>query len=240
MSKPKSPSNSLSKQFKFKIQDSKLEKEDKYNDNDEYNFLLNKLDDEYLLDDIIEEKLEIENSHENFENFKPKIKEKPNEVLLKNINRRKDSDIKKKKLEEFLNLNNENNPNELPKVGQTNLEQNDNIELNKIKSGKSSKYYQRLENNYIRNNQEIRDLRQDNNLLRFQLEDLSRKINKVNSNQQNNSNLQKKLEKMKMEKKNNLAKLYGTNISNNSRGTKNSFFDSENNKNEKFFKQIII
>ena len=201
MSKPKNTTNTFSKNFKIKIQENKNEKENKINDNEEYNYLLNKLDDD-LLDDIIEEKLEIDSrkSHEEFETNKPKIKEKSSESsLLKNLNKKNDSEIKKKKLEEFLNINNEINPNELPKVikkNSGNLDKLDNIET-KIKSGKSSKYYERLENNYIRNNQEIRDLRQDNNLLRFQLEDLSRKYNKSNSSQPN-KDFQKKLEKMKM------------------------------------------
>ena len=149
MSKSKNSTNTLSKSYKIKIQENKNEKENKINDNEDYNYLLNKLDDD-LLDDIIEEKLEIDSkkSHEEFETSKPKIKEKSNESsLLKSLNKKNDSEIKKKKLEEFLNLNNEIDPNELPKVtkmNSVNFDKLDNIET-KIKNGKSSKYYERLE-----------------------------------------------------------------------------------------------
>ena len=98
MSKPKNTSNTFSNNFKIKIQENKNEKENKINDNEEYNYLLNKLDDD-LLDDIIEEKLEIDSrkSHEEFETNKPKIKEKSSESsLLKNLNKKNDSEIKKK------------------------------------------------------------------------------------------------------------------------------------------------
>ena len=39
--------------------------------------------------------------------------------------------------------------------------------------------YRRLENNYFKNTKKITELKQDNNLLRFQLEDLSRKLNVI-------------------------------------------------------------
>ena len=84
-----------------------------------------------------------------------------------------------------------------------------------MKTEKNITNYRRLENNYFKNTKEITELKQDNNLLRFQLEDLSRKLNDSNSIGRKKNNFKKKLRTFKFNKHNNLKKLYGNGLINN-------------------------
>ena len=164
-------------------------------------------------------------------------------------------------MEDYLNLNNEKEGNELPMVRYTSTNYNTdetynnnynnlqkqlneiNQELTKLKNDKNLKYYQRLENNYIKNSKELNSLKQNNNLLKFQLQDMVRKFRKSSTSNPPSSanNIRKRIEKMRINKKNNIAKLYGVNVSISATSKISKVtFDNENHKNitnkKKFFK----
>ena len=63
-----------------------------------------------------------------------------------------------------------------------------NIELNKMRNDKDIENYQKLENEYLKKNKEMSQLKQDNNLLLFQLEDLTRKYKEKSLNKKNDKN----------------------------------------------------
>ena len=118
-----------------------------------------------------------------------------------------------------------------------------NYELNKMRNDKDIENYKKLENHYIKKNKEMSQLKQDNNLLLFQIEDLNRKFkerNHNNNSNQNNSKLtnsiKKKLIILKENKQNNLAKYYNGNnlsiISNTKNSTRSHFFDGVENINK--------
>ena len=97
-------------------------------------------------------------------------------------------------------------------------------ELNKIKIEKN---YKKLENNYFKNTREINELKQDNNLLRFQLEDLSRKLNDSSSiGKGKKVNSKKKLKTLQFKNNNNIFfKMYNV-------GSNNSILTPKSSENE--------
>ena len=110
-----------------------------------------------------------------------------------------------------------------------------NIELNKMRNDKDIENYQKLENEYLKKNKEMSQLKQDNNLLLFQLEDLTRKYKEKSLNKKNDKNkinlsnpIMKKLQIFKENKQNNLAKIYGVNpnssLGSNTKNTTRSHF----------------
>ena len=118
-----------------------------------------------------------------------------------------------------------------------------NYELNKMRNDKDIENYKKLEEHYIKKNKEMSQLKQDNNLLLFQIEDLNRKYkerNHKNNSHQNNSELtnsiKKKLIILRENKQNNLAKYYNVNnlsiISNTKNTTRSHFFDGVENINK--------
>ena len=153
------------------------------------------------------------------------------------------------------NLINKNkiNVNELPLVYNINLENSIrrtqtkyikslrkqlselNYELNRMRNDKDIENYKKLEDNYLKKNKEMSQLKQDNNLLLFQLEDLTRKYKEKSLNKKNDKNkinlsnpIMKKLQIFKENKQNNLAKIYGVNpnssLGSNTKNTTRSHF----------------
>ena len=120
------------------------------------------------------------------------------------------NEFKNIKIEELLNYNNKIDENELPPVNNYNKDYgigrtqtkyinklkkqvNDlNTELNKMRNDKDVEKYKKLENNFIKKNKEMTQLKQDNNMLLFQIEDLNRKYKDKNININSNS-LKKKI-----------------------------------------------
>ena len=91
------------------------------------------------------------------------------------------------KKKEISLLKNEQNPNELPVINKLKQQVTDlNSEVKKLRNDSNVKNYTKLENNYILNNKELTQLKQENNMIRFQLENLNRK--KKNSTEKNNNN----------------------------------------------------
>jgi len=131
---------------------------------------------------------------------------------------RKKLNNKRKEITQLKNENiKQNIPNELPVINQLKQQVNDlNSEVTKLRNDSNVKNYTKLENNYILNNKELTQLKQENNMIRFQLENLNRKkkgsIEKNNNNNNNfliNSNLlSNKIKNLKEQKINNLLKLY--------------------------------
>ena len=142
------------------------------------------------------------------------------------------------KKKEISLLKNEQNPNELPVINKLKQQVNDlNSEVKKLRNDSNVKNYTKLENNYILNNKELTQLKQENNMIRFQLENLNRK--KKNSTEKNNNNnnflinsnlLSNKIKNLKEQKINNLLKLY---IQNN-----NSSFDNKDQKIEELKNEL--
>ena len=159
------------------------------------------------------------------------------------------------KIEDLLN-NNKIDTNELPPVniynkdygiGRTQTKYinklkkqvNDlNTELNKMRNDKDVENYKKLENNYMKKSKEMSQLKQDNNILLFQIEDLNRKYKDKNNNINSNS-LKKKLNKLKETKQNNLVKIYNTNP-NIALSTRSHFFEGieMNNKNNELISKL--
>ena len=143
------------------------------------------------------------------------------------------------KKKEISLLKNEQNPNELPVINKLKQQVNDlNSEVKKLRNDSNVKNYTKLENNYILNNKELTQLKQENNMIRFQLENLNRK--KKNSTEKNNNNnnnflinsnlLSNKIKNLKEQKINNLLKIY---IQNN-----NSSFDNKDQKIEELKNEL--
>ena len=211
----------------------------------------------YDLNDL-ENEITMENQISNFHTMNPK-KSKNEKDIQKNM----------KSIDELLNIN-KKDPNELPPVNNFNdydisrtqskyinnlkKQVNDlNTELNKMRNDKDVENYKILENNYLKKNKEMSQLIQDNNKLLFQIEDLSRKFkdknnltipNNNNSSKGKNS-IKKKLNKLKENKQNNLARIYGANpnisILSNTKNTARSLFMEgieNNNKNHELINKL--
>jgi TolA-binding protein len=90
---------------------------------------------------------------------------------------RKKLNNKRKEISLLKNENIKQNPtNELPVINQLKQQVNDlNSEVTKLRNDSNVKNYTKLENNYILNNKELTQLKQENNMIRFQLENLNRK-----------------------------------------------------------------
>ena len=258
MSNQKTLNNNSSRKLKL------IAKNKNEDDEENYHSLIDKYNDDYsLLNDNDECKIEsdIRNTQEDLENLKQKLNIRSEESSIKSLNLKKESEQKKKKFDDYLNLNNEIDSNELPKVRLTSTnyytEENNNYlinlqkqlneinnELNKIKNEKNFKYYQRLENNFVKNSKELYDLKQNNNLLKFQLQDMTRKYRQTSSSNPPSSanNIKKRIERMRISKKNDLAKLYGVNVSTstNSRISKVTMNENENHKNNRGGKRKIF
>ena len=176
---------------------------------------------------------DFDSGKEEITNLKDQLEQKNQEVsLIKTISDKTENEIKtnKRKINDLLN-NNKSDPNELPPVTNfSNISDKSetvdklkkevitlNKELYKIKTEKNIINYKRLENNYFKNSKEITELKQNNNLLRFQLEDLSRKLNDSSSfGKSKSKNIKRRIRTLKFNKHNNLKKLYVNGFNNNS------------------------
>ncbi len=158
MSNQKTLNNNSSRKLKL------IAKNKNEDDEENYHSLIDKYNDDYsLLNDNDECKIEsdIRNTQEDLENLKQKLNIRSEESSNKSLNLKKESEQKKKKFDDYLNLNNEIDSNELPKVRLTSTnyytEENNNYlinlqkqinkiykDLKKIKDEKNFKYYQRL------------------------------------------------------------------------------------------------
>ena len=121
MSKQKPIINNMSRKLKLRAKNTNDEEEDdidyslfdKYNDNTSYIIEENKIESE------------IKNTKEDLDYLKQTLNYKLDDSPVnKSVNSKKENEIKKKKTEEYLNLNNEKEGNELPMVRYTSTNYN--------------------------------------------------------------------------------------------------------------------